>query len=56
MLQALADTLEIIRDERDTARTTLATLKAQAEAFEARMIDVPAGTVTALFISRRVKL
>lgn len=35
----LAETLEVIREERDTARTTLATLKAQAEAFEARMIE-----------------
>ncbi len=34
---AIAATLEQVRDERDTARTDLATLKAQAGAFEARL-------------------
>lgn len=36
----LAGTLEIIRDERDIARTDLATLKAQAGAFEARLTEL----------------
>ncbi|MES2057590.1 MAG: DNA recombination protein RmuC [Pseudomonadota bacterium] len=36
----LAETLEIIRDERDMARTDLATLKAQAGAFEARLTEL----------------
>lgn len=37
---ALAEALDAIRDERDTARTDLATLKAQAGAFEARLAEL----------------
>lgn len=36
----LAETLEQVRDERDLARTDLATLKAQAGAFEARLAEL----------------
>lgn len=36
----LAETIEVIRDERDVARTDLATLKAQAGAFETRLAEL----------------
>ncbi|MFM9828914.1 MAG: DNA recombination protein RmuC [Sphingomonas sp.] len=36
----LAGTLDVVRDERDVARTDLATLKAQAGAFEARLAEL----------------
>ena len=36
----LADTLDQVRDDRDVARTDLATLKAQAGAFEARLTEL----------------
>lgn len=36
----LADALELVRSERDTARTDLATLRAQAGAFEARLAEL----------------
>ncbi len=36
----LAETLDQVRDERDLARTDLATLKAQAGAFEARLAEL----------------
>lgn len=36
----LSETLDIVRNERDVARTDLATLKAQAGAFEARLTEL----------------